>query len=82
MNEAKPQLLSLNTFSWDENSLFKKFQGCGNNQGLMKVWLASVKPCLNKSGTFNILCSSTDESSDQSQDDIDATCEQGTSNLA
>ena len=82
MNEAKLQLLSLNTFSWDENSLCKKLQGCGNHRGFMKVWLASVKPHLNKSGTFNILRSSTDKSFDQSQDDIDATCEQDTFNLA
>ena len=52
LNEAKPRLLSLHAFSWDENLLCGKFQGCGNSQGFKKVWLESVHPYLDQNGIF------------------------------
>ena len=52
LKEAKPRLLSLNDFSWNENVLSGKFQGCGNNQGFMKVWMEFVKPYIDQNGVF------------------------------
>ena len=52
LKEQKPRLLSLNDFSWNDNILSGKFQGCGNNQGFLKVWMEFIRPFLNQNGVF------------------------------
>jgi len=80
--EQKPRLLSLNDFSWNENILSGKFQGCGNDQGFMKVWMEFVRPFLNQNGVFT--CTSDHDQSQlnemQPVDDHDVSQEKDIAN--
>ena len=50
--QSTPRQLSLNAFSWDENELCNHFQGCGDNQGFLKVWMEYVHPFLDHNGIY------------------------------
>ena len=44
----KPKLLSLNAFSWNENSLCNQFQSSKDGSGFIAVWKKQIAPYLDK----------------------------------
>ena len=56
----RPKQLSLGAFSWNDNSLSRHFQSCGEADGFLEAWGKHVKPYLNENSSEFTALSTTE----------------------